>query len=395
MEIITVDEKSPHLEKIIELAKANAATLGFLPKGAFLNQAASRQILVAVDENADVLGYLLYGTNRRDSLGYITHLCIDQSKRNRGIAKALFNELKETTKYTFRGIRVRCRRDYEATSLWPKLGFHAIGDIAGRSKYGTTLTVWWFDHGHPTLFTYAAVQEQAESNLKVVIDANIFYDLEEPPSSANELSHALTSDWLDITLCLTNEIFTEINRKDDEVSRKRAWSSAHSRYLTLISPDDKVQTICNSLRDLFPLQMSESDEADLRQIAKTIAGGVQFFITHDNELLKKSENIYDRFGVRIIRPSEFIVDQDALMRETEYQPSRLAGSLIKIQRVNSQQSSFLEEYFRKPDETKKAFRRTLQPFLAAPHTFEVNIVVSHEQPLALVIYSRQNQNVLA
>jgi len=272
MKIITIDEKSPYLEKVIELAQLNASTLGFLPKGAFFNQAANEQIFVAIDENERVIGYLLYGINYRQSkqLAYITHLCVDQSQRKKGTARALFNKLKEATKHRVRGIRVRCRRDYEARKLWPKLGFQPLGEIPGRSKHKTTLTEWWFDYGYPTLFTYIA-QKQTEKRLKVVIDANIFYELDEPPTSANQRSQVLMADWLDVELCLTNEILTEINRHDDESVRRRARSLAQTRYLILPSSDDEVQKICQDLRGFFPLQMSESGESDMRQIANTVA----------------------------------------------------------------------------------------------------------------------------
>ena len=82
----------------------------------------------------------------------------------------------------------------------------------------------------------------------------------------------------------------------------------------------------------IPTEMSASDESDLRQIAKTIAANIQFFVTNDSELLKKSEQVYERFGMNIIRPTDLIIHQDALIRETEYQ-SRMP--LMNIQCLHS------------------------------------------------------------
>lgn len=380
---------------VIELAQINASTLGFLPRGAFLSHAANGQIFVALDESGELAGYLLYGINHREWLAYITHLCVDQARRKKGTARALFNKLKEATKHQVRGIRVRCRRDYEESGFWPKLGFQPLNEIPGRSKYGTTLTVWWFDYGHPTLFTYAD-QAQTKTKLRVVIDANVFYELGELPTSAKQRSQVLTADWLDVELCLTNEIFTEINRKDDGLARQRARSIVHSgRFPMLSNSDEAVQRICERIRDLFPQQMSESTESDLRHIAKTVANGeIQFFVTHDDLLLNKADQIYDRLGLRIIRPSDLVIHQDALIREMEYQPSRLAGSSIKIQRIHSQQGQLLEDHFRGESETKKGFRQRLQPYLTDPHTFETNTILREEQLLALVVYSRQDNDTL-
>lgn len=392
MKITTINKESSYLEDVIQLADANTSTLGFLPRKAFLNHAANKRIFVALDDDENVVGYLLYGTNQRALLAYITHLCVRQSQQRQGVARALFNELKEATEHQFRGIRVRCRRDYQVNALWPELGFNVLGEMPGRSKHGTTLTVWWFDYGHPTLFTYAA-EQQTQLKLKVVIDANTLYELDELPTLANQSSHALLADWLDVELCLTNEIRTEINRQDDQVKRKRAWAFA-DRFPILLSSYDEVERISGNLRDLFPSKMSASAKSDLKQIAKTIAADVQFFITHDDKLLKKAEQVYERFGMSIIRPTDLIIHQDSLIRETEYQPSRLAGSLIERRRVHSQQGDFLDEFRDTRTETKAEFRRKLQPYLAEPHTFKVDIVESRGQPLALIVYSRQNQDTL-
>jgi predicted nucleic acid-binding protein/GNAT superfamily N-acetyltransferase len=395
MKIVAIDEISSHLEKVIELAQANNATLGFLPKGAFIGYATRKQILVALDDKKNVLGYVLYGTNRKNMLVYIVHLCVRRSQRGKGVAKALFDELKKATKDAFRGIRVRCRRDYEASTLWPKLGFVATDEMPGRSKRGTKLTIWWFDHGHPTLFTLAD-ERRTQSKLKVAIDANIFYQLQDPPTSSNEESQSLLADWLqeNVELCVTNEILNEINRHPDEDERKRGRAFA-STFFRLTSTDDEFQKINEDLRDFFPEQMSTSDESDLRQLAWSIAADVQFFVTRDRELLKEDDEIYGRFGTRIVRPSDLVINQDRLMREIEYQPARLAGSQIKIERVHSGQSSSLEETFRAPqEETKAELRQRLQPCLADPHIFEAAIVQSAEQPLALIVYGRQNQREL-
>lgn len=141
VKIFNINEKMSLLEQVINLGDTNKATLGFLPRGAFDSKANDGRILVAVDKNDNLLGYLLYGIKQSANLVYIVHLCVNQSERRQGIAKALFNELKETTKYPFSGIKVHCRRDYEVNELWPRLGFFAVGEKDGRSKKGSKLTI--------------------------------------------------------------------------------------------------------------------------------------------------------------------------------------------------------------------------------------------------------------
>ena len=393
--VVAIDEESPYLQEVINMGRANAATLGLLPRGAFIKYAGDNQVLVALGEDEQVLGYLVYGISHRKALAFIVHLCVHQSCRRQGISKALFEEMKKATKDQVRGIRVRCRRDYEASELWPKLGFIAGSEMPGRSRHGTTLTVWWFDHGHPTLFTYAE-ENRLQSKFRAAIDANVFFQLREPPNSLNEESQALLATWLqeDTELCLTNEIFNEINRHSDAEIRRRERAFANG-FVKLTSSDEDFQRVCEALQTLFPERMSVSDESDLRQLARSIAANVQFFVTRDNNLLVKDDQIYNVFGIRVIRPADLVINQDQLMRETEYYPARLAGSQVRIERIRSGEASTLEGIFRAPqEETKAKFQQRLNACLSDPRTYEAHVVRSTDKPLALIVHSRQTQQEL-
>ncbi len=394
MKITTIDQKSPYLEEIISLSRSNAEILGFLPRGAFIKYATDNQIFVALNDDKEVLGYLLYGISYKKMLVYIVHLCVKSSERGKGIARRLFEKLRDVTKDAFWGIRVRCRRDYEVNKLWPKLGFVAVTEIPGRSKTGSTLNVWWFDNECPTLFTYAETKRD-ESKLRVVIDANVFFQLQEPLTSLNEESHALLADWLqeNIELCVTKELLNEIDRHEN--SERRQSNRVLVRKFTMLSDAKGFQRICEDLRSYFPDHMRTSDESDLRQLARAIAAGVQFFVTLDDDLLDKEPEIYTDFGMHIIRPSELIIDQDRLMRESEYQPIRLAGSHIKVERVQPEQISLLEEIFLAPQgERKGQFRQLLHTNLADPQACEADVIRNESHPLALIVYDRRSSRSL-
>jgi len=62
------------------------------------------------------------------------------------------------------------------------------------------------------------------------------------------------------------------------------------------SPNTETQSIIDELRDLFPTEMSESDESDRRQIAKTIAANIQFFSEESPSMITIStlEKILDK-----------------------------------------------------------------------------------------------------
>ena len=400
IEVITIDKRSPYLEDVIELGTENSDTLGFLPKKAFIEFAGKKQILVATDQKKNFLGYLLYGINRKEILVYITHLCVKESERGKGSAKALFNRLKELTQGAYRGIRIHCRRDYEiASKVWPQLGFIAVSEKSGRSKHGSTLTKWWFDYNQPNLLTF--ISKQQTQKLRVVIDANVFYDFQCPIDSVNKQSHFLQVDWLqeNVELCLTSEIFNEINRQEDQTKRDEARKFAHQHFTILSVPDDEFKKIRNQLRPFFSKEIKEIDEqdiSDLNQLARSIAATVQFFITRDHRLRKRVvDHIYETFGVRIMQPADFIVNQDEFVREAEYQPVRLAGSRIRSQRIHGGQRDCLEEIFYIGEQEKKSeFGRKLSQYLADPRTFQANSIQEANTQLALIVYGRQKEQEL-
>jgi len=390
MEIVVIDAKSLFLEKVISLGDANKSTLGLMPREAFKALAAQRLILCALDEKDNLCGYLLYGINKKDSFYYISHLCVEKSLRRNGIAEALFEELKKLTQKHFKGIRVHCRTDYEANKVWARLGFYARHEIPGKSKDGSRLTVWWYDYGYPTLFSDAD-EQRTQSKIKVAIDANIFFQLRETPSDKNEEAQALLTDWLqeNIELCLTVEIYNEIERNKNENERKRNRIFADSFTRLQPSPDDKFSDICKNLQSFFPKKMNENDQSDLRHLARIIAAYVHFFITQDERLLKKSVEFYEKFKIRILRPSDLIIEQDSLIRDADYQPAHLSGSHVNIKRITLKEISFLD-VFRccHQREKKSVFNKKISLYLSDPRSFQADIIQDRDRSLALRIYNR-------
>ena len=134
----------------------------------------------------------------------------------------------------------------------------------------------------------------------------------------------LTADWIqdDVALCLTDEIFNEINRRKDiaeiELNRRFAANFQHLRCTT------EINTIKEQLRPLFPKELSVSDESDLKQIAYTIAAEGQFFVTRDQRLIDIADEIYEKYGISIIRPSDLVVRLDELEEKKNTDPKDYA-----------------------------------------------------------------------
>jgi predicted nucleic acid-binding protein len=394
MKVFEIDNQSPYLSDVKALGKANAQTLGFFPEGAFDDHAKRGHILVAVDQDENCVGYLLYRVSQDRAI--IVHLCIDCAKRRKGVARKLVEYLQQITKDLY-GIGLRCRRDYEASNIWPRLGFIAQSEQPGRAKERTDLTFWWFDHGHPTLFS-EPLMESLRSKIRVVMDANVFFDLYDKKRSGYEESNALLADWLSdsLQLCLTDEIYNEIHRSNDEGERKKARELIHN-FAILPCQQEVLTTAVEELRQFFPENMCTRDEADLRQLARTIASNAHFFLTRDGPLLSLKDKVYDSFGIRIIRATDLIIELDELRREAEYQPQRLAGTLSEIQRVQSGQEDILTARFQcsSSGEARSAFQQRLRRLLSDPERYSCSTALDTKKtPIALFAYDKDNLEIL-
>ena len=383
MQVVAIDENSPHLETVKNLWRANSATLGFLPEGAFIDYASQRHILVALDSSDKCVGYLLYRVTKNKAT--IAHLCIAGSVRGQGHAARLVNHLITHTGH-LRGIGLRCRRDFPAYSIWPKLGFFPSRETPGRAADGSQLTHFWLDHNHPDLFS----ESTASNLLDVVIDTNVFVDLAE---SRNEESQGLLADWLQdsVRLCVTPEHYNEFDRNSDATLRHKRWKEA-ATYHCLDSPHANRQKWKQQLMPLHPNLITPQDESDFRHLVRAIAGGAGAFVTRDQVMLDKADDVYAACGLSVVRPAELIGRIDELLHECEYQRFQVAGTnRIFRQRISSASDALIDA-IKAPNEGKRHLLATVQPFFADPQRFLcVAIQDKSEEILAFYVLERQQQ----
>lgn len=381
--IVAIDDRSPHLQAVKALWRANSATLGFLPEGAFVDYASQQHILVALDLSGECVGYLLYRVTKGKAT--IAHLCVADTARGQGHATRLVNHLIAETGH-LRGIDLRCRRDFPAYHIWPKVGFAAMKEAPGRAADGSELTHFWLDHNHPDLFS----EPTATASLDAVIDANVFLDLAE---ARKEESEGLLADWLQdsIRLCVSPEHYNEFDRNPDAAMRRKRRNEA-AGYHCLDSSHAEYQKAEQLLRPLFPNLAALRDESDFRHIVRALAGGAGVFVTRDQPILNRADEVYRACGLPIVRPAELIGRLDELLREREYQRFQVAGTnRIFRQRVSSADDALIDA-IKAPDEAKRHLQATLQPLFADPQRFAcVAIRDRADEVLAFYVLERQEQ----
>lgn len=367
------------LDRVILLHRTHSRTLGFFPIGAFEENAKRGQIIVAVEQDT-LLGYLLFRKARGRVA--IVHLCVGVQAQGRGVARRLVERLKLETK-SLEGIGLYCRRDYDINHIWAKFGFEAVNTKVGRGNDGEELTYWWFGHGHEDLFSRVAEPDPVRQ--RVVIDANVFYDLHKRDTSEAEDSKALLADWVQasIELVITKELRNEIEKSPDEELRRSSRAFA-TRYPTLSADDSLFQNLCSELGSFFPESATLHDEADLRQVAYAICGGAPFLVTRDQTLIERAEPLYRSHGLKVLHPAELINHLDSIERDADYKPARIEGSRLKNRLLKADDVDRVVEAFKLPEERANEFQKVLLHLLSTPKSVATQLVTDGSDAAVLL-----------
>lgn len=400
--IEVINETSPYLPEVNKLGDANTSTLSIFPTGAFEDRAKRKQILIALSDSGEFLGYLMYRIAHRYNRVAIIHLCIKTEYRGQGITRELVAYLKSITQQ-YNGIGLNCRRDYGINDMWTKLGFCPLYDHPARTK-GKLLTYWWLDYGHPNLLSLIN-EQKLESKSPIIIDYTIFQDLyvidrfSQKQKNQSKEAKALLADWLqpNIEIWVTNEILNQINRINDYQKRKEI----RDIFLGLNRinyTDKKYQKSLKSIESFIHLNNLSIDESYIRHIAKSLASGINLILTTNVDILKLSDQFYEVFKVIIISPNEFIKRFDDINQKiNDY--SRLFAGINRIKQL----SVNLEEVNKLKNDLvnncsgyeQRYFLENLRSFIFKKDTHECLIIKDEDnESIALIVYDRSKKDHL-
>jgi GNAT superfamily N-acetyltransferase len=366
-EVVEVEEGSDTLRGVIELANGPAKqTLGFLPDECFAERARKGTLLALLDKGR-VLGHLLY-----DLPGYdvkIIQLCAAPDARRKGVARHLVEALIER-RSDRRRIVLACRRDYEANKVWRALEFSPRDSRPGRSKEGHMLTIWVLDFGQPSLF-----DEFQDERPTAALDHNVFLDLhadstKRPPSKE---SLYLLDDWIGeyIELCVTDEIFHEIDRHD-VADERAAEQKAALQYRNLSKPTHRWSELVADVAGLAP----RAGVSDHRHVARASVAGAKYLVSRDGNLLEAADRIETVLGLRVLPPEELIVRLDRLRSDSSYRPAALQGTeLTQSSPTYRLHGSLTAALLNHGDgERKSEFESRLRPMLADRRNYDVQVI---------------------
>jgi GNAT superfamily N-acetyltransferase/predicted nucleic acid-binding protein len=354
------------LEQAQALGDSETRNLGLLTREAWREYARAGHILVALVSNGDetdaLAGYAAYRTPRQEIA--LAHLMVAPTMRGQKIAAALVREVRRRHPDRL-GVLAKCRRDWAAAGMWPKLGFTARGDRPGRSAQGYPLTDWWLDFGHPNLVTW----EPSPTSVGVVMDANVFIDLHGTnPGPQSGLTQEIF-DRLDdrITPLVTPELSNELNRNKDSAERARLLTIAQSHPALAVSPDAREQLEQRLLDALEAEPTTTQDRSDLRHVAEAAAAGVSVVVTRDTSSRDRNSMVAREIvGVSLITPAELLTHIDEQENSSAYAPGTLRRTRYTTREATASVADrAVLRTFRHDGERKQAFEQAVDKVAAA------------------------------
>ena len=379
------------LDAVDELMKPNTRTIGFLPREVLRDHLDKGWVLGASTHDGRLIAYLLFASYQ--DRFRVVQLCVSREFRNKGVARRLIESLKMSAT-TQKVIRLRCRRDFAANTLWPKLGFVPIGESPGRSKEGHLLTLWRLVLARDDQFALFRANV-SDTILDVVIDAQIFFDFDRKENEITKPSKALVSDLFvdSVNLWFTDELFAEIDHHNSpdvrKASRERAGQFIEAEYDPI-----SFELFAESLKEILP-SGNRNQQSDIKHLAKAAASEVNIFVTRDQRLLKKAGDIEHLINLQVLSPTELILRLNELTDTQAYEPDRVSGLDLQWRRLKSDElSDFPFSRFLDSKEALGRLRTTVESLLVDPNLHELEVLWSGDEPIALRCLTYGSKNTL-
>lgn len=276
--------------------------LGLYPAGAYLEAIEDGRVIGAF-QGVKLVGYVLFDLPRADIR--LVHLCVSETNRGTGVAASLVRKIQELHGDRT-GIRLKCRSDYAASRVWPKLGFRAQSLPTGRGRDKAEMVAWWKDFGHPDLFAAAL---EGDKRLLVILDTNAVLDV--VLDRAPRMKEALEAPALDgeVVFCITTSIRNEVSALKDATARRRAMLGL-GKFQTLHSDADVAGSVAQELAaGVDPLEF-ENDSSlvnDIRIVAESLVAGASVILTSDDNATRVLGPAAKKQGLAMLHPSQLVV----------------------------------------------------------------------------------------
>ncbi|MDJ1182337.1 GNAT family N-acetyltransferase [Roseofilum casamattae] len=388
-----IHQDSPYFQEVNKLGDENKKTLGFTNYSTFKRYAENPGIIVALVDR-DLAGYLMWSINSKTKYARLWHLCIKPEYRGQKITKPLNNKLIELTRDKFRGINLECKPSYGIDEMWIKLGYVPIHEKDAKTP-GEILKIWSIEFIHPGYSSIFSTDVSSDYlQLKSAIDAESLHKFMEDEKSQNNPSSSLT--WLRsyLGVCITDEIFNEIDNFHSDSDKKNLREIAKCHFSRQVSDPSIFDEYMDKIISAIDKNNFYLERTSVRYLARCAASDIPYFITYKEDILKISDFLYVHFGVRSMSLENIIQLRDEIIGQLDYQPLRLTNNILEKRSLDYfQLDNLLENIkFGEFDENRNQMLIQLRSYISQKEKFTSTVLVYDSKPYICIVYDRSKPN---
>lgn len=326
------------INDVQKAADEHRNSLGFLPKSVYAEFARRGYLYVLVETSPK--GYVYAGHLLFDCTfprAKIVQMFTLQKYRRSGLATKLINHLKEfLTQKSFTSIYARVAEDLlEANAYWDRQQFYVQRIVEGGSTRKRKILVRCHELASPQLFPSSGINADNPLGLATsstsdtplyLLDLNVLFDLSPRRLRHDEAASLFQAERMNFCrLAISTEIREELQRTAHQGKTDPMESFINIFPSFPLFQDNDSETLLEDLASMiFPekkekAQLSTNDKSDLRHVATVIQRNLAGLITNDSAILEAAQQIKSKYGVEVLSPSAFKLDESASLGSSKFE----------------------------------------------------------------------------
>jgi len=317
------------LDQVRAAADAHRGVFGFFPASVYNEFARNDNLYVIVEKTQEkslYAGHLLF--DRRYPRANVRQMFTSPKYRRLSLASKLINYFcKSLTDVGFTSIYARVAEDLEeANDFWQKHDFFVQRVDIGRGARKRKILVRCHELESPQLFPTRNISHHNPLGLEIsrsndvplfLLDLNVLFDVAKPRRRlhANAVSLFQAERMSYCRLAISDEIREELVRttQSGKTDPMLGYATIFPSFPLLKEKNgDGLTGILVSLvfKDKQDnLQLNDNDQSDLRHLATVIQNDLAGLITNDGIILEAAPKIKEKYGIEVLSPEAFILDE--------------------------------------------------------------------------------------
>ncbi len=312
----------PYVDEIVATADDHTRELGFYAPAIYHDSADRGRLWVAVQSGSrHAAGFLRFGGSDRQLR--VFQLFTLEAARRTGVGRRLLCELAHYgEEHSILSVTARVASDLAANAFWQSAGFKVHRTVRGGKTSNRKINIYLRELNVPSLFREASRLEDGPpapdqaltyrdrpriQTARYALDLNVVFDAlrQRDEGEALEILAA-------IPVVVTAELVRELERTSAGEEDDRMLRSTRRLPCLPDPPTKELNRLTEELRETMDLTADPTsrrgitDTSDLRHLAACIHYHAYGFVTRDRRILRYSEALRERYGLRVASPADLL-----------------------------------------------------------------------------------------